>query len=473
LKKILQKELYPFYLFFILVTFLVARNPFFWDTIQLGSRHAHFFFQNNLKLALLPDAIDSGHIPAFGYSIAILWKIFGKSLPVGHFFMLPFLIGIVYQSKILLHRYFSSKNIYLVLVIFLADPTVLAQATLVTPDIPLVFFFLLLLNAILNKNPVLQIIAVCGLALISMRGMIITALLFAFDVWINFRGVKIKSYFRKAVYILSIYLPGALIASTYLLYHYAAKGWVGYHKNSPWAPCFEPVDFAGFIRNLFIYGWRLIDFGRILLWVLFALVIKRWWLTIKLDHNTLVLTVLAGLFLVVFPISMLMHKNLLGHRYLLPVYLLFALLVCFVFFEKTSFSPLRKKVMAFLLIIGLFSGNFIVYPHGIAMGWDSTLAYLPYLRLRNQAIAYLETNKIPIEETGTDFPNTAGFRYVDLKDTNDEFALKDLQKNKYFLYSNVFNDITDEEYTTLHTKWILVKNFNMLEIDFALFKNPK
>jgi hypothetical protein len=472
LNKLLQKGLFPYYLFFIILTVLVARNCFFWDTIQLGSKHAYFYYQNNLKFIFLPEEMDSGHIPAFGYTLAVLWKIFGKSLPVGHFFMLPFLIGIVYQSKLLIQRYFSTRYHYLVLTILLVDPTMLAQATLVTPDIPLVFFFLLLLNSIFSKNSILKIIAVCGLSLISMRGMMTAAILFLFETWNIYYVEAKKDFIQKCIYNIIPFLPGGLIAIIYFLTHYLAKGWIGYHRNSPWAGSFELVNATGVLRNVFIYGWRLLDFGRITLWILFIINVKFWWKFFKTDSLTLELSVLSGLFLAIFPLSMIPHTSLLAHRYLLPVYIIFALLVCYIFFEKTQSSISKKKITGLFLILSLLAGNLIIYPDKIAQGWDSSLAYLPYLNLRNHAIQYIAENRIPFKETGSEFPNISGFRYTDLKETDDGFALKDLQRNRYFLYSNIFNEISDAEYETLHKKWVVVKNYKTCGVRLTLFRNP-
>ncbi|MEK7253678.1 MAG: hypothetical protein AAB316_02970, partial [Bacteroidota bacterium] len=88
----------PFFFYFtaLLATYLVRNHPFFWDTIQLASKHAHFFYDTDFQSLILPENIDSGHPPAFGMYLALVWKIFGKTLTVSHFAMLPFLWGIVF-----------------------------------------------------------------------------------------------------------------------------------------------------------------------------------------------------------------------------------------------------------------------------------------------------------------------------------------------------------------------------------------
>lgn len=86
------------YFIFALLVLGTAQFPFFWDTIQLGSKHAHYFYETNFRSIILPNEIDSGHIPSLGIYLALVWKIAGKSLVISHLAMLPFVMGIVFQS---------------------------------------------------------------------------------------------------------------------------------------------------------------------------------------------------------------------------------------------------------------------------------------------------------------------------------------------------------------------------------------
>src|SRR5665811_945241 len=94
------------YLIFTLLVVGTMRFPFFWDTIQLGSEHAHFFYETNFRIIILPNVIDSGHIPILGIYLASIWTLFGKSLLLSHLAMLPFVLGIVFQSIQLCRRLF-------------------------------------------------------------------------------------------------------------------------------------------------------------------------------------------------------------------------------------------------------------------------------------------------------------------------------------------------------------------------------
>ena len=128
---------------------------FFWDTVQLGSRHAHWFYDTNFSNILLPNDLDSGHPPLFGIYLAFLWKLFGKSLIVSHLAMLPFLLGILIQSFLLAKYFLGVKYAWTFPLILLANPCYLGHSILISPDIVLLFFFLLSFYSILKNRKIL------------------------------------------------------------------------------------------------------------------------------------------------------------------------------------------------------------------------------------------------------------------------------------------------------------------------------
>src|SRR6056297_2929728 len=84
---------------YAVLLFLFSKDfPFFWDTVQLGSKHAHWYYENNYQSFFLPQSIDSGHPPTFGMYIALLWKILGKKLWVSHLSLVPFTALIVFYA---------------------------------------------------------------------------------------------------------------------------------------------------------------------------------------------------------------------------------------------------------------------------------------------------------------------------------------------------------------------------------------
>lgn len=453
-----------FYLFYFMLTLTVSGYSFFWDTIQLASSHAHYYFDNNLKFSFLPDTIDSGHLPAFGYLLAAVWKLFGKTLLVSHLFMLPFLFGIVYQTYRLCNYYFTNRTL-IIMIILLADPTLLTQSTLVSPDIPLMFFALMLLNEILQGGKYLKWIAVIGLSLTSMRGWMAAIILFIFELVLLFS--KSKKDFKQFLQIILNYIPGGLIAILFLYLHYRAKGWIIYHQDSPWAGSFEKVDFRGFIYNIGIYAWRLLDFGRFIFWIFALIFLKDIIKRIRTDIKFRNLFFLLLLFLLIFPINVFTHKHLTQHRYFMPAYFVVSLFILYVLEHN------RNKVYGYICLLALLLGNFLPYPDKISRGWDSTLAYLPYNQLRKNAIEFIEQNNIPFEQTKSWFPNLASLKKTDLINSCKSFSASPLDSCEYCFYSNVFNDVTEREYSEIVHQWIPIFKGEKTGVKVIIYKRSE
>jgi len=269
------------------------------------------------------------------------------------------------------------------------------------------------------------------------------------------------------------YFPAILIAGVFFYWHYFKTGWIGYHKDMPWYPLFESVGFKGALYNILILGWRLIDFGRIFIWIISFYFL---WHFIKskqhLPQSIVSLLIIFVAVLLSIAHAFILHRNLSGHRYLLPVYLVFTILVLHYLYDFTG-NNFPRKFFTGLLIIGLISGNLWVYPDRIAKGWDSTLAYLPYFKLRNKMMLYMDNEGIKPEETGTAFPNTGVIDHIDLSGNMNSFADKELLTNKYIFYSNIFNDFSDSELQELNDHWQVLKEFRSMQVKIILYKNPE
>jgi len=462
--------IFLFSLFYTALTFFVSSNPFFWDTTQLGSQHAHWFYINNFKYLLFPNDIDSGNTPTFGIYLALVWKLFGRSLTASHFAMLPFLLGIVLQIYLLCKRFLKEDSILWGMILLLAQPTLLAQSILISPDVILVFFYLLSLNAILKSNRMLLAVSLLGLGSISLRGIMCVAMLFVCDALLNtsFKGKKWPIVFFKQG--LS-YIPVSIMVLTWLVWHYASASWVGYHSGSPWAASFLLVSPMMLIRNFFILGWRLIDFGMIVWFIVLApiliVIYKRYKGKVSLPKYTITLLILVVVPLIIFTIVLTPYSELLGHRYLLPVYITLSL---FVLYHIDHFFESYKKAIYGLILIVTLSGHFWVYPEKIAMGWDATLAHYPYYKLRNQALYYFKENNIAVSEVGVGRMSAYCNYLLDLTSDTACFSEADLNKKKYILYSNIYNDYSDTLIDSLKTQWTLQKEFKSPTVFLRLYR---
>lgn len=474
----LRKTYLLFTFLVFVVTFFVSHNPFFWDTVQLASKHGHFFFENNFASIILPKEIDSGHVPAFGAYIAFCWKIFGKTLVVSHFAMVPFLLGIgFYLLKMGAFLGGEKKAPWLLLLCF-ADPVLAGQSVLVSPDVVLVCFFLMGLDAVwVKKSDWLLMLSVIVLGMTSMRGMMVAVGLFAFSLVISSAGFRILPTLAKkgALFFKKIapFIPGGLIALAYLFYHWQQTGWIGHHPDSPWAPSFERVGLAGLVKNVAVLGWRMLDFGRVFTCIVLLLFAKRFFQKDKRLGQLMTLAVI--IFLVTIP-TQLLYKGLLAHRYFLPFFISLHLILFYLLFEKGhSKSPLgiSKKWLAGIVIIGLLSGNLWVYPKKISQGWDSTLAHLPWYGMINRAQVFLIKEKIPFAEVGTAFPNIGPREWYELDGRMEGFKEKEFDQDCFILYSNIMNDFSDEEIDGLESNWPVIYEEKQMGVCLIIYKNPK
>ncbi|MCS7035120.1 MAG: hypothetical protein RMJ33_10190 [Saprospiraceae bacterium] len=425
----------------------VQHDPFFWDTVQLGSKHAHFFYENGLRWAPLPETIDSGHPPMLGYYLAWVWGVFGKTLAVSHWAMFPFVAGAMAVLFCLGARMGGSRWYGAGLALLAAsDPVLAAQSGLVGPDVVLVFFFLLAVWALWEERSWWAAVGVLGLCAVSLRGMMTAVALLAWQLCLWWRPGLSAHRFALRLADLSrcwAFLPGFALAGWFLLWHQQATGWTGFHAASPWASAFEPARGADLLRNIAIVGWRWADFGRVFEWAGLAVL----WLTLtgmnrwRAMRPWLLLLVCVLLFL---SPSALFYQNLSAHRYFLPgfvaLHLLFWQGLC-----SVAWPNARRCALAAAVALGLASGNLWLYPHGIAMGWDATLAHRPYHALRTEALRFMEENAIPIERTGTAFPNRNTGEHLLLNNDRRLWAEWNPQTNEYALISNVFNDVSPED----------------------------
>ncbi|MEO0723480.1 MAG: hypothetical protein AAFZ63_02985 [Bacteroidota bacterium] len=446
---------------------LVQAEPFFWDTIQLGSRHANWFYQQAFSQWLLPDDMDSGHIPAFGWYLAKCWQWFGRSLVVSHWAMLPWILLVLWQIYRLVDH-LQPAWLWPGVLLLLADPTLLAQLSLISPDIILVAGFLLAVNSILRHERINLAVAIALLGLTSLRGMMLGIALF---VWHMYRQFPLTRSGRWKILFSTLlpYLPGGCLALTYLGYHYAVKGWIGVHDDSPWAASFAATGIGGMIKQIIIVAWRLLDFGRIflLLGLVLAWQASNWYWSGRL-RQLLALTIIVGLIL---GLPAVLSPGLAQHRYLLPVYLCFGML----FLELLpQIKPIRwRNTIYSLVMAGLVSGNFWIYPDSIAQGWDASLAHKTYFNGRSQAINYAQKEQIALADIGTAFPEIGS---VDDRELNGEitgFSPWQAQSFNYILYSNVMNDFSDEFRNTLATGYRPIFSYRKRGVTVILYEKSQ
>jgi hypothetical protein len=327
------------------------------------------------------------------------------------------------------------------------------------------------MNAIFDNKKTWLMIAIFCLFLTSMRGMMISLCLLGLDVFsnINLKNNS-RNIFNQLIKRSLLYLPALLLFLTFNAYHYCETGWIGYHKDSPWAACFERVDDAkSFFINMALYGWRVLDFGRFGVWFVCILLVACYKKQLLQSKSIKMWLLFCLGIMIILPLNMLWAKNLLGHRYLIPIYFTFSFFTATILFSDFVNQKL-KYVLSLFWVSCLIGGNFIIYPDKVAQGWDSTLAHLPYYELRHQAIDYLNENKIDFKDVASFFPNTASLDRIDLNHDARHFETY-AGKSNYILYSNIYN-IEDQTYDSIMNKnnYIVLKQFERKGIYIKILK---
>ncbi|RTQ44983.1 hypothetical protein EJV47_26815 [Hymenobacter gummosus] len=468
----------------VLLTALARHHGFFWDAVLQASRYAQWYYQHGLQRPVLPAEFDAGHPPLFGLALAGVWRLFGPSVAVSHWAMLPLVLGTLWQLYRLVRRFLPAAWVLPGLLLVWLDATWLAQSTLVSPDVAVTFCYLLALNGLLARRPGQTAAGTAPLVLLSTRGLLLwaalglTALLLRWPEWWPRRAAEGKRRFdltvRTLLALIWPLLPALLLAAGWLGLHYCLTGWVGYNPDSPWAGNYQRLGPAGVLRNVVIIGWRLVDNGRLTLWLVGAvaagLLWRGGWRPGPRTGQLLALwlppvLIMSGL--------MVWYANPIGHRYYLPALLLLALLVAHLLAELAALPrPSARglpRILAALALLGLLSGHCWVYPDRIANGWDASLAHWPYFRLRQQSIAWLDAQGIPLGTVGSSFPNAYPLHDVDLTGDARRFAPVDLRRNRYVLQSNVMN-FGDAALDSLQQYWHLRHEERAGQVYFRLYE---
>jgi len=447
------------------------KNPFYWDNIAQTSVPANWYYETNFKFFYLPDDIATGHPTFVGMYFALLWKIFGRSLAVCHFGMLPFVFGVLVQIRYFLRKIniTDKLSISLIMVFVIVDTTFISQLSLITFDIIQLFFFFLCLNLLLTNKHKTFTLSYLILILISLRASIMAGGILIFNILYDYFSLNKKIRVRDYVK----YIPGILSLFLFLLLFKINKGWVIHNTvSNEWPGSGQFASFYRMIWNTFILIWRLIDFGRIGIFIIFLFFLVKSISIRKFQDDTLkiLFLIIISQFILFFPV-LVTSQIPFGHKYFLPIIVPAIILTIYWIINYTKFSRLWLTC-SFIL---LFSGHFWLYPMGVSQGWDATTIHWNYLKVSEEMHSYIEENGFNKNEIGTFFPNKDSRYLTHIENNkNDIYGGVPLQ-SKYVLYSNSFN-VAPEVLNTLfsdNSNWKLIKKFTRNRIFIGLYIKEK
>ena len=463
---------YAFALMGSIFFFVINKDNFFyWDNISQISIPANWIYENSFSKFWVPDEYTTGHLPILPYYIAGWWKLFNRTLLISHLALLPFIFGFLYQIQKLTAQLFPYKPIYQYAAIFivLLDATLLAQFTLITPDIILSFLFVWALNALIANKKISFTIAIALLGLINMRGLVTLSGLSLFYLWFFFIMERKKPDIKT----LSPLIIPFIIISVVYGWHYLEKGWLFHNAfGGRWENASKWAEYPHLIKNIAAFAFQQIDYGRIFLWsvnLFFIITIiknKR-----KLNRN---MTILYGLLLsqlVVWFAVTIPFQNFFGHRYFLPVFILLGLLTAYII---TNYLNYKHTVFSVCFLF-LISGYFWVYPRKIAQGWDATPAHWSYYKTRLAMIDYINKMQYHKNEISSFFPNLADTKNIDLI-TDKSFRFKEFNPDSdtLVLYSNTYN-VEDSVIDALFFsgQWIEEYKIKNMQVEVILLRKKE
>ncbi len=450
-----------------LILLYSSNSCFFWDTISIVSRQAHFLFSNHLSSYLYPVNFDNGDPQLLQSYIALCWLIFGKSILVAHLSMIPFLIGIIYFVLRTTKKLFENNTAYITTFLILIEPSIISQGIIMSQDILVILFSLIVLNGILEKKSTLISFGLLFLTLVSRRGIIISAgfilSISIIDLFIEKKKINwllIKKYIR-------LFTPPTLSLLIYFLIRYYYFGWFFSHPESPWYSSSSFATFFKFIKNGLTIGRAFLDYGKFIWWVILAIIIVRFGIKQAIDKYTNKLWIIFfSILIIILPATLLINNDF-GGRYFIPHYIIISLIILKIIHQ--SFSPKIKNILFGLIFISIISGNFWVYPEKVSQSWDCSLVHLPYYKLREDVKMYFEKHEVNFSDVGFGYPNTAKLKFLEVNNDQRKFSNIEPGENKFIVYSNIQN-LDNKTIYKIKNEYILIQSFKQKGIFMDIYR---
>lgn len=461
------------FLTYCLLTIICWNHGYFWDNIQLTSIEAHWYYLTDFKALIVPKSAPELGIygtvgpPLLPLVTAFLWKTVAYKVWVSHALIFLWAIVLIYNTWKLVTCFFLEKYVGWVSFIILMETTLLAQFSIAPPDFILFTAFVISLRAIFERKNVLLAIGFLFLLAISMRGFFTGTILFVVHGVFYFYS-KEESDKRTFFKTFLPYLPAFLILIIYFSSYFITQGW--FFTNSKFAEAHNPpTNIVFIIRHLCDLGMRLIENGRIIIWLIAIFVAWKMFKTKTKQSKDMmfilsVFILLTGLYLLFSFITKMPFLT----RYFMPHILL---LTIFALVGLTKFiSEKRTKYIFILILCFELTGHFWIYPEKTTVIWDSTLAHLPYYELREECFDYIDKKEIDYNDISAGFSLYDDRRFVEL-DNIHKVVGRDNRK-LYFIYSNVSN-IPDEWIDDFRNtkRWAPIKSFQKGFVIITIYKN--
>jgi 4-amino-4-deoxy-L-arabinose transferase-like glycosyltransferase len=360
-----------FFAFFLAILLLIhlpfLRLPFFWD--ELGQFVPAALDIYRLGAWIPVTTLPNVHPPAVMAYLALVWKIFGFSIPATRLAMLLIAAAgvlLAFLLSIRLSRKTAGAPAFAAAMFLIATPMFYTQSMMAQLDMPAMVFTTLALLLFLDGR-ILACAIACTVLVLVKETALSTPFVFAAWLWLRERRI------RQALYFLA---PAAALAVWLLALRHATGQWLGndefarYNVSDSLQPAHIFATLARRIYFLFIADGLWI--GAITLFVGARVLRGREWNIAFLvgGAQILLVSVFGGAQL---------------DRYTVPVFpILYAAIAAAGSVYPASWRWTTQAAMTLALAIGLFWSP--PYPFSL----ENTLAMTDMVALQQQAASYLE-----------------------------------------------------------------------------------
>ncbi|HSQ42021.1 MAG TPA: hypothetical protein VLM37_07070 [Fibrobacteraceae bacterium] len=422
--------------------------PLMGDSIESLYKPALYLYQGHFASFYFPDNFVN-EMPLLHEMLALLWKVTGVNLWSIHLFVTFFILGTAYHLiRLAKELALGELQIWLSL-LALSEASWVGLTLHPYLDHALLCWFLWSIRSYRNKRQASMSIALLFLGFTSIRGILSVigiggAVVLLESIRAKEQGLPRGKELARAF---GPFLPVSLLLIAFWVGHRICCGYFYFSPENLFATHRQLLGTVGIARNLVVMLFRLVDNGRLVLWMALALLLlfkrKDLWRVIR--ENRFLFVMASSLFAVMLPFT-LPFSNPFHQRYFLPSFFLLILLVGI---SLWSLLPKRRARLAIItILVCLWASHLVVYPLRISQAFDATLAVLPYFGQVDSARSFFKKRKIPFSKVGFDRGDCRPFNELHTNDP-DLFHDHDFSKNDYMVLSRVQNP--DDGY--LDTLW--------------------